>query len=344
MKRERVCGIYCWEVISGNARKIGQKYIGQSNNILRRKGSHISKLKRDGHENIKLQRYIKKYGIDSMKFFVLHHCPEKELNFWETFWVKCFDSYKNGFNLTLGGDDAIHATRKCTLQNIETGEIVTRNSIKEFCNEFNIKSHGMVSNVLCGKANFADVWMNPDGKWKPKIYSIKDPSGKIYSFPSVRLGKFCELHNLNKTIVLNVISGKGISHRGWTNEAGARERNDNSLEFAFVSPDGEIFKGKNVNRFAREHSLNGGMLREVLNEEIFQSKGWRKYKEGQPIKPFIAKSYHYEFISPNGERITCDNLSKFARENNLCAKNLQAVYSGKRKHHKGWTVAQGKVI
>ena len=42
------------------------------------------------------------------------------------------------------------------------------------------------------------------------------------------------------------------------------------------------------------------------------------------------------FISPQGEIFYTDNISKFAREHNLSQSCLSALYTKKRKKHKGW--------
>jgi hypothetical protein len=44
----------------------------------------------------------------------------------------------------------------------------------------------------------------------------------------------------------------------------------------------------------------------------------------------------YTFISPNGEKVTFKNLSRFCRENNLIRNKMQYVLKGTRKSHKGW--------
>ena len=52
-----------------------------------------------------------------------------------------------------------------------------------------------------------------------------------------------------------------------------------------------------------------------------------------------ARAMHYVFISPLGEAVKIYNLSEFCRNNGLDQGNMCKVYSGKAKHHKGWTLA-----
>lgn len=53
----------------------------------------------------------------------------------------------------------------------------------------------------------------------------------------------------------------------------------------------------------------------------------------------IVKSSAKEYIfrSPNGEVFSFSNLKEFCRNNSLVAQCMGKVFSGERKHHKGWT-------
>lgn len=53
----------------------------------------------------------------------------------------------------------------------------------------------------------------------------------------------------------------------------------------------------------------------------------------------ISKTYFLK--SPEGEVVEIFNLEKFARDNLLDSSNLNKVFAGKRKHHKGWTTIHG---
>ncbi|APC46046.1 HNH endonuclease [Vibrio phage vB_VspP_pVa5] len=57
----------------------------------------------------------------------------------------------------------------------------------------------------------------------------------------------------------------------------------------------------------------------------------------------IAKSKHYDFISPTGEHVQVYNLQKFCRDNNLDPGGMRHVNSGKRQSHKGWRKTNPRV-
>lgn len=48
-----------------------------------------------------------KYGVDNFIFEVLEECKQEELNEKEQYWIKYFDTFENGYNLTLGGDGTL---------------------------------------------------------------------------------------------------------------------------------------------------------------------------------------------------------------------------------------------
>ena len=54
--------------------------------------------------NSKFARSIKKWGWNSFEGRVLEEVDEEDLNELEKFYIKYFDSYKNGYNTTLGGE------------------------------------------------------------------------------------------------------------------------------------------------------------------------------------------------------------------------------------------------
>lgn len=91
--------------------KINKKsYIGQSINIERRKEQHLCNYlnKKTGDYNCQFHQAIRKYGFYNFDFEILEKfSPEEfskeELNYYEIYYIDCYNSYKNGYNATLGG-------------------------------------------------------------------------------------------------------------------------------------------------------------------------------------------------------------------------------------------------
>lgn len=96
---DKICGIY------GIQNTVTDEwYVGQSANILKRRGTHIRNLLANKHENKHLQRSFNKYGKENFCFQILEHCSIEELNDCETKWIMEKDSKCHGFNMTEGGD------------------------------------------------------------------------------------------------------------------------------------------------------------------------------------------------------------------------------------------------
>lgn len=83
-----------------------QRYVGKTTDFSRRKQEHLLKLKTNAHINKKLQNSFNKYGEDSFSFESIQfdNISNFELSQKEIFYIKNYDSFNNGFNLTLGGD------------------------------------------------------------------------------------------------------------------------------------------------------------------------------------------------------------------------------------------------
>lgn len=101
-------GIYCIECIETNI-----KYIGQtSESFYRRWIFHKWNLKNNKHSNIYLQNAWNKYGGDKFLFYPLESfninqkeiITKQKLDELEQYYIKQYDTFKNGFNLTTGGE------------------------------------------------------------------------------------------------------------------------------------------------------------------------------------------------------------------------------------------------
>lgn len=84
----------------------GERYVGQTTNFARRKNEHLSQLKDKTHINKKLQNAWNKYGENNfiVEKIQYDNISKEELNNEEIKYIKQYDSYNNGYNLTIGGD------------------------------------------------------------------------------------------------------------------------------------------------------------------------------------------------------------------------------------------------
>lgn len=84
----------------------GKVYIGQSRDLKQRWAYHkYQGQKKTLRKKSALYAAMKSYGVENFDFGVLEECQEKDLNDREMYYIKLFDSFQKGYNLTRGGDN-----------------------------------------------------------------------------------------------------------------------------------------------------------------------------------------------------------------------------------------------
>lgn len=118
-------------------------YIGKSRNFKNRVREY-NKLKNSSQR--RLDNSFKKYGIDNHKIEILFKCEEIDLNLWEIFFIKFFDTFgtKHGLNLQSGGQGG-----KLSKESIE----IIRNKAKG--RVFSEQHKKRISEGKKGKINYA---------------------------------------------------------------------------------------------------------------------------------------------------------------------------------------------
>lgn len=87
--------------------KNGKRYIGVSQQVEKRKRVHFWALKNGKHKNIKLTNAYQKYGAESFKFEIIETLENVTREFLlerEIYYINKYNSYKDGYNMSLGGD------------------------------------------------------------------------------------------------------------------------------------------------------------------------------------------------------------------------------------------------
>lgn len=331
-----ISGIYCIR-----SRQKNIYYIGQSLDIYVRWYEHKRILNKQEHYNVKLQRHFNKYGIDDLEFSVLSSgiANERELNFLERFFIICFDSWKNGFNSTQGGDGGVW--KYCILKSLITGSVAESHSIREFARKHHI-CRKLVGDVLLGKRKFVGEWYNPKGVWKPKFKYLKDPFGNVHKFYFIN--RFAKEKKLRTSDVHAVLNGRYQSTNGWTRISGTNYKR--GVFFELIDPKGILHQGKNLQEFARiinekltdEQKVNGHTLACVRSGTKKSHKGWTKFIKDENYKHFNSKSF-YRFISPDGDIVESDTIDEIATQYNLEIHKLSQVWTEKHESYDGWKKA-----
>lgn len=115
------------------------------------------------------------------------------------------------------------------------------------------------------------------------------------------------------------------NHEKWTTQS----NDEFGTDFSLMSPEGVLYKGKGIGRFARLHGLSSGSLRDLVGKRIDILHGW--YRPENPPKS-------YAFLSPWGERteIKEPDFKRFCLANGLHRYALIRVLAKRQQHHMGW--------
>ena len=204
----------------------GKRYIGQTIQDLGKQWrEHIQKSKTHSHKP--LYQAINKYGVS---MFTIRAIEEdisiSNLSKREYYWIEQFDTYKNGYNLTIGDNDeietpshittirktirgkgeqfstkgnGIHLRNKVRAIHHQTGEIIEFNSMSDAAIKLNLPI-GNISRAIKNEYRVGEyLWEKIDNKSKSyAIYGKRILDGKIiHHFKSIReaarvLGTGCD--------------------------------------------------------------------------------------------------------------------------------------------------------
>ena len=83
-----------------------KKYIGLTNNIVRRRNRHFTDLRCNRHDNLFLQKEANIYGLNNFSFEQIFEgdVTSQEIGNLEKYYIKQYDSYYNGYNQNEGGN------------------------------------------------------------------------------------------------------------------------------------------------------------------------------------------------------------------------------------------------
>ena len=85
-----------------------KKYVGKTTqSIKKRWQEHLRNSKKKKYELRPLYNAIRKYGIENFVIKEIEKCDADILSEREQYWIQHYDTYKNGYNATLGGDGSI---------------------------------------------------------------------------------------------------------------------------------------------------------------------------------------------------------------------------------------------
>ena len=233
-------------------------YIGQSINIYRRWKAHINSCYNENSDsyNGKFYRAIRKYGIDSFDYKVLCVCDSDELDNNEIYYIDKYNSYKNGYNSTMGGKStgsgennpvSITTQKKAD----EMREYFKNNYInqKDLAKMFSITPavvYKILNSMSYLDSEYAKNYLKPKTtRYRANIKNskigllnqeISDDIRKYYSNNFVNYSDVSEKFNISKALIYSILNNNIYT--------------DSEFAIAYNKPNGVRYTGKTENHYS----------------------------------------------------------------------------------------------
>lgn len=197
-----MCGIYKIENLIN-----GKVYIGKSVNIKVRLQNHKSESfnKNSNAYNTAIHRAIRKYGLENFSFEVIEECSRKDLSDREKYWIKFYNSFGNGYNLTFGGEGVPTVNENQIIKLWDNGL-----SIGEIFEKTKYNKHTII-NVLQNYQGYSQKESNRRGRlvaFKNRIRPViqYDYNGTfIKEYSSTK--EASEINGINENLIRACLSG-----------------------------------------------------------------------------------------------------------------------------------------
>lgn len=203
-------------------------YIGQSIDVHRRLVTHRRDLIQNKHHNYKMQEVFNLTNCLPIET-VLEETTLEHLNSREIYWIKYYDSYNNGFNLTAGGvgnevsiiGEHFNAKyTKDTYYNILLELTYTDKTNKEIADYFSLNKR-VVDSISCFSNHKYLLEEHPElcklmlSKRGKAIRYICSPTGIVYPIEKGKGNAFAKEHGLDGNSLNSVLRGALKSTAGW---------------------------------------------------------------------------------------------------------------------------------
>lgn len=150
----------------------GHVYIGQTvKRLEKRFQQHRNNYNKPYFSQLSLYKAFNKYGIENFTFEQVEEIPNDQLDEREKYWIEYYNSYKNGYNMTIGG-------RLVELYNWDINEIIqlykTYRSARKVAEIIGC-DHSTIDNLL----NANNVERYTSGQQLMKIIILEKDNKKI---------------------------------------------------------------------------------------------------------------------------------------------------------------------
>src|SRR6266581_4074152 len=203
----------------------GKFYIGSAINLCKRKNIHLHALRRNTHENPKLQNAWNKYGEPTFTFEVLELVLPMSLTAREQYWFEKLKPFDNkGFNIAREAGSQLglrHSPKtKGKIRQANLGKRLSEDHKRKLAEANKGKKH---SSESIEKYRLARLGHPVSAETRAKISAaytaqmktiiVTSPDGAEYLVTGIK--KFCRENHLHSFQIMQVAKGRYSQHKGW---------------------------------------------------------------------------------------------------------------------------------
>jgi len=230
---------------------IGKSYIGLTEKSLNhRLKQHVNDCNRYDHH---LHKALRKYSIDQWETEILEECDTRhQLQERERHYIEKYDTFKNGYNKTLGGDGVDPETASTLKKNYWDSERSAEHRAK-LSQRFSENNPGDWAGKNLTEEHKQNISKSKKGK---SIDSSKFSEARRKAWAE---GKFANRPNAS-TAEEMIARGCTMKGRKQSDNQKKSVAKANQCKWSVRFPDGTINEITNLNQFCRDHNLDCGNL------------------------------------------------------------------------------------
>lgn len=251
---------------------VNQKtYVGQTKNLEFRWKEHKKLLKKNDHHNSHLQNAWNLYGAECFEFIKLIDTANRdESDKLEDFLIEWYKEINLCYNIQSGNKTyLLSEEEKEKLVNYWRNQRQKYNSVVQLIPHHCIKCNLYIESKTrkycdkCLSKHRSDTQRNRTVSKETKEKLSKANLGKKHSEESKMKNKVASTYYYQKnTEKFKEMRAKCIESR--------------SVSFTIISPEGEVFEGKNICKFCRENGLKTTNFYRLLSGKLSDYKGWKR--------------------------------------------------------------------
>ena len=247
--------------------KTNKSYIGQTTQTLKkRQYQHINDAKK-GRYNSYFHRTIRKYGPESFTWEILFEgeCSSNKLNDLEIFYIGYYDTFNNGYNLTIGGEGQsgqMNNFSRTKMSDLKRQQMMERSNETKL---YTLDKDGLNIYQLNGK------------KAKETCLSNIDENGLNIHKQVGKKARKTKLTTIDENgLNMYQVVGKkaSITRLNWTDEQKADfnkkysgANGSNSKKYLLISPNNQkIGCYGNIKEICKKYNLSLSVIRKYINK------------------------------------------------------------------------------